>query len=91
MSDPAPWYAEGLRFTCTQCGNCCRGPEPGYVEVDADEVAAIAGFLGIDVREFGKRYLRRAEQRFVALAERDPLLAEWVARSERFGGLEGAL
>ncbi|MFM1805538.1 MAG: hypothetical protein RL136_2417, partial [Planctomycetota bacterium] len=26
----APWYAEGLRFECTQCGNCCSGG-PGAV------------------------------------------------------------
>ena len=21
------WYEQGLRFGCTQCGNCCTGPE----------------------------------------------------------------
>ena len=27
LDDPAaePWYADGLAFTCTQCGNCCTG------------------------------------------------------------------
>ena len=29
-SDTSPWYAEGLKFTCSQCGNCCTGG-PGYV------------------------------------------------------------
>ena len=28
------WYAKGLRFTCTQCGNCCSGP-PGTVAFTA--------------------------------------------------------
>ncbi len=39
------WYAKGLSFTCTQCGNCCTGP-PGYVFLTPDEVSKIATFLG---------------------------------------------
>jgi Fe-S-cluster containining protein len=38
------WYKEGLRFTCTQCGNCCTGP-PGYVWVTKEEIGRIARFL----------------------------------------------
>jgi uncharacterized protein len=37
------WYRDGLRFSCTRCGNCCTG-EPGYVWVNGDELAAIAAF-----------------------------------------------
>lgn len=40
-----PWYADGLKFTCTQCGNCCTGA-PGYVFVSAEEIARIAESLG---------------------------------------------
>jgi Fe-S-cluster containining protein len=40
-----PWYRDGLRFTCTQCGDCCTG-EPGYVWVDDDDLGAIAAFRG---------------------------------------------
>jgi Fe-S-cluster containining protein len=40
-----PWFSGGLRFTCTQCGNCCTG-EPGFVWVDDAELAAIAEHLG---------------------------------------------
>jgi Fe-S-cluster containining protein len=39
------WYKDGLRFRCTQCGQCCTG-EPGYVWVTDEEVAAIAEFRG---------------------------------------------
>ena len=39
------WYKDGLRFTCTQCGNCCTGP-PGYVWVTREEIRRIAKFLG---------------------------------------------
>ena len=53
-----PWYSEGLRFTCTQCGNCCSG-EPGYVWVDEDEIAAMAVELDIDVEEFESKFVRR--------------------------------
>ena len=35
-----PWYADGLRFECTQCGDCCSG-EPGYVWVDEDEIESM--------------------------------------------------
>ena len=35
-SPNTPWYADGLPFTCTQCGDCCTG-DPGYVWV-TDEV-----------------------------------------------------
>jgi len=33
-----------------------------------------------------KRYLKKAEKRFVAMAERDPILSEQIAKSPRFGG-----
>jgi Fe-S-cluster containining protein len=45
-----PWYQSGLRFTCTQCGDCCTG-DPGFVWVDAAELAAIAEFLGEPIDE----------------------------------------
>jgi uncharacterized protein len=45
-----PWYQSGLRFTCTQCGDCCTG-EPGFVWVDDAELAAIAEFLSEPIEE----------------------------------------
>jgi Fe-S-cluster containining protein len=53
-----PWYKDGLRFTCTGCGDCCTGA-PGYVWVTADEIAALAAEVGMAVGEFEKRYVRR--------------------------------
>ncbi|MBW3543530.1 MAG: YkgJ family cysteine cluster protein [Planctomycetes bacterium] len=50
MSEPAPWYKDGLRFTCTQCGDCCTG-EPGVVWIDDEEVARIAELTGKPVAE----------------------------------------
>lgn len=39
------WYADGLRFACTQCGNCCTGT-PGFVWINDEEIAALAEFRG---------------------------------------------
>ena len=44
------WFEDGLRFTCTRCGNCCTG-EPGFVWVNDDELAAIAEHRGQALRE----------------------------------------
>ncbi|MBX3412121.1 MAG: YkgJ family cysteine cluster protein [Pirellulales bacterium] len=57
MSDE-PWYKDGLRFKCTQCGDCCTGA-PGYVWVNAAEIAAFAKRFDMPVEEFEKRYVRR--------------------------------
>lgn len=57
-----PWYADGLRFTCTQCGNCCGGA-PGYVWVDDDDVRAIAEFRHETVDEFASIHVRPAGRR----------------------------
>jgi len=53
-----PWYHEGLRFKCTQCGNCCTGA-PGYVWVNKEEIAALAATLGMSVEAFEKRFIRQ--------------------------------
>lgn len=45
-----PWYQNGLRFECTQCGACCTGA-PGYVWVNDEEVQAIARYLDKPVGE----------------------------------------
>lgn len=63
------WYAEGLRFTCQQCGNCCRGPDPGYVWVTVEEIEALAKRLDMTVDAFGRYYLRRVGGRY-SLVER---------------------
>ena len=57
-SEPAPWYADGLAFDCTQCGNCCTGP-PGAVWFDDAEAQDMAAVLGLDVDTFMKQYTRR--------------------------------
>jgi len=57
-----PWYNAGLRFTCSQCGNCCTGA-PGFVWVNNEEIAALAALVGLDLEAFEDRYVRRVGAR----------------------------
>lgn len=59
----SPWYRDGLMFQCTRCGACCTGA-PGYVWVNADEIAALAAFRGQSVDEFSKQFVRRVGDRY---------------------------
>lgn len=60
LSSDLPWYHEGLRFECTQCGNCCTGA-PGFVWVTDDEVQAIATYLDKPVGEVRLLHTRPAK------------------------------
>jgi Fe-S-cluster containining protein len=60
--DPAPWYQDGLPFTCTQCGKCCTGA-PGFVWVTDEEIAALAAYRKEQVEEFVALHTRRARGR----------------------------
>ena len=53
-----PWYAGGLRFGCTRCGNCCTGP-PGYVWVTDVEIERLAAHVGRPVEEFRRLHVRK--------------------------------
>jgi Fe-S-cluster containining protein len=53
-----PWYKDGLRFQCTQCGDCCTGA-PGFVWVNQEEIDALAAQTGKSVDEFEKLYVRK--------------------------------
>jgi uncharacterized protein len=71
MSTPeseAPWYRDGLAFSCTRCGACCTGA-PGYVWVSPEEIERLAGFRGLSVGEFSSRFVRKVGYRY-SLVER---------------------
>jgi len=55
--DDQPWYAEGLRFKCTGCGDCCTGG-PGYVWVTQAEIDALAARLELTPAAFERKYVR---------------------------------
>lgn len=60
--DPKPWYAKGLKFSCTQCGNCCRNHgEYSFVYLMPSEVGSIAAWLGLSRREFLARHCTRKD------------------------------
>ena len=76
-----PWFADGLRFTCTQCGNCCTGA-PGYVWVTDEEIAALAARLGLPLVPFEAQYVRDVNGRksLVELPNGDCIFFDNVAR-----------
>jgi Fe-S-cluster containining protein len=64
----SPWYEEGLRFECTRCGRCCRGP--GNVWINDEEIEALAKLIGRSVDEFRKSHTRRGGRRGVVLRQK---------------------
>jgi Fe-S-cluster containining protein len=52
------WYGAGLRFRCTQCGDCCSGSE-GYVWVNQDEINALAAVRGMEPAAFEAAFVKR--------------------------------
>jgi len=67
-----PWYQNGLRFECTQCGGCCTG-FPGTVRVTDEEIQALARRLGISESEFRKGYTRSVGAAELSLQEKPNL------------------
>jgi hypothetical protein len=62
-----PWFADGLRFACTRCGNCCRGA--GSVRVSDAEIVRLSRRLALDDLEFRAMYTRRLRGGDVSLRE----------------------
>lgn len=68
VSDEKPWFADGLTFTCTQCGDCCTGG-PGYVWISDEEIERLADFLKTSTQEVLAKYCRRLGDK-ISLKER---------------------
>ncbi len=56
------WYKDGLKFTCTQCGDCCTG-NPGVVWVYDQDIEAIAAHLDKPVGEIRLFHTRQVGSR----------------------------
>lgn len=65
-ADSGPWYQNGLRFECTQCGDCCTGA-PGFVWVNEDEIQAIAEYTQKPVGEIRIMRTRKVGSRVTLL------------------------
>src|SRR4051812_21856933 len=61
-STDSVWYANGLQFTCQQCGNCCTGG-PGYVWISDEELTRLATHLKLSPAQVVERYCRRVNGR----------------------------
>ncbi len=59
-SGDGPWYADGLRFSCTGSGKCCTvHGDHAYVFLTRDEERRIAEGLGLTLRQFRRRHTYR--------------------------------
>jgi uncharacterized protein len=70
-SDDRPWYADGLKFTCSQCGNCCTGA-PGYVWVSDVEIDRLAAHLKMPRAAVLEQFCRRIGDRYSLKERRSP-------------------
>jgi Fe-S-cluster containining protein len=81
-----PWYIGGLHFECQQCGNCCAGPEEGFIWVTTPEIERLAEHLGITVEKLRKTYLARAVTRTTIIE--DPVSKDCIFLSN-INGIRG--
>ena len=70
-STETPWYADGLTFTCAQCGNCCTGA-PGYVWISDEEIGRMAKHLKITRAALLDQYCRKIGSRYSFKERRTP-------------------
>jgi Fe-S-cluster containining protein len=63
------WYVAGLHFECMQCGDCCSGPEQGYVWITRREIELLAEFLDMPIGELRSKYLKRVGMRTTILEQ----------------------
>ncbi len=63
MGEQKPWYHKGLKFSCSECGNCCTGFS-GFVWVNKEEMEGLAQILELDFEEFQRLYTRKIGIRY---------------------------
>jgi len=52
-----PFYAQGLRFSCSRCSACCRH-ESGFVFLSQEDVSCLARALDMGQEEFAGAFCR---------------------------------
>jgi Fe-S-cluster containining protein len=57
MLTETPFYAQGLRFSCTRCSECCR-IDPGFVYLRKKDAESLVFTLKMNYTEFIERYCR---------------------------------
>lgn len=63
---PEPWFAEGLRFQCTGCGQCCTG-SPGCVYLSSQDIQKLAEHLQLSPAAFLQKYTRFIDGQYALL------------------------
>lgn len=58
MANSEPWYKDGLKFKCSQCGDCCTGA-PGFVWLNKAEITALAKRFDTDEETFEDTYVMK--------------------------------
>ena len=59
---PKPWFHKGLKFECTQCGNCCRThDEYSFVYLAEADVTALTTHLELDRATFLGRHCQEED------------------------------
>lgn len=51
------WFADGLCFSCTNCGACCTGSRQQQIQLSSREQQQVAKYLGVTDQDFQDRYL----------------------------------
>ena len=90
LPEKDPWYADGLTFTCTQCGNCCTGG-PGYVWISDVEIDRLAEHLKLPRADVLATYCRKVGGR-VSLKERRTPQGQYdciFLKEQKLGGGQG--
>jgi len=64
-----------MLFTCTRCGDCCRGYGGTYV--DAVDIAAIAAFIRTEPSVVVERYCRRSGGKHLLAQRKDGYCVFW--------------
>ena len=63
------WYIGGLHFECSQCGNCCAGPDEGFIWISKHETEMLADHLELTLDQLRQRFLRREGNRTTIIEE----------------------
>lgn len=64
------FYAEGLQFECTGCGECCK-LAGGFVYVTDEEIKAMAKYLQLSITTFSDQFLDIHKNRYVLKSKGD--------------------
>jgi len=57
MAHKRPFYAQGLRFSCTRCSACCRH-ESGFVFLSEEDASRLGTALNMEYKEFAEAFCR---------------------------------